>query len=95
MRELLKHDADVNVRDKEGFTPLHAAAAAMKGDRENCLASGMDGYVSKPVDVSELYRALDQCAHVDRGVRGVGLAHPVPALDRTARHFTVDAPQTV
>ena len=33
-------------------------ANAMTGDRENCLASGMDDYVSKPVRPHELKRAL-------------------------------------
>jgi two-component system sensor histidine kinase/response regulator len=42
-------------------TPILALTAhAIKGDRELCLETGMDAYISKPVRATELYGAIDQ-----------------------------------
>jgi two-component system sensor histidine kinase/response regulator len=56
-------EATAVVREKEmhdgGHIPIIALTAnAMKGDRERCLASGMDGYLSKPIVAQELDELL-------------------------------------
>jgi PAS domain S-box-containing protein len=55
-------------------------ANAMEGDRELCVAAGMDDYVAKPIRVEELVAALGRCGR--RGevpVRGGAVPEPGPA----------------
>ena len=57
-------DATRTIREREKLSGAHIpiiamTAYAMKGDREKCLDVGMDGYVSKPINVNELEQALD------------------------------------
>jgi PAS domain S-box-containing protein len=65
MPEMDGLDATIAIRTWEKTTGRHIpivamTAHAMKGDRERCLAAGMDGYISKPIRVKELERAITQ-----------------------------------
>ncbi|MEB3224476.1 MAG: response regulator [Synechococcus sp.] len=53
----------IRQREPEGTHQLIIAmtANAMKGDREKCLAAGMDGYIAKPTSIHTLGLVLDQC----------------------------------
>ncbi|HMD84157.1 MAG TPA: ATP-binding protein [Terriglobia bacterium] len=57
-------EATAAIREKEQFAGGHLpiiamTAHAMMGDRQRCLSAGMDGYVSKPIRIQELFTVID------------------------------------
>jgi signal transduction histidine kinase/DNA-binding response OmpR family regulator len=75
--------ATVAIREKENATDTHLpvvalTAHAMKGDRERCLAAGMDGYLSKPIRPPELDAILE--TYVARRLRD---SHALETADRS------------
>lgn len=55
-------------------------ANALQGDREACLAAGMDDYLSKPIAIQDLDQVLQACPR-RWSKTGLGRSLPSPALD--------------
>jgi CheY-like chemotaxis protein/HPt (histidine-containing phosphotransfer) domain-containing protein len=95
MPEMDGFAATAAIREREkltgGHVPIVALTAhAMEGDRERCLASGMDGYASKPLRVEELFEAISRlipAAHSAAVPAGRGTPVPVPPEQRAAVVF--------
>jgi signal transduction histidine kinase/DNA-binding response OmpR family regulator len=63
MPEMDGFEASIRIREIEDFTNqtkiIAVTADAMKGARERCLDSGMNDYISKPIDVEKLKAVLE------------------------------------
>src|SRR5262245_18083638 len=91
MPEVSGLEATALIRAQEKDTGLHVpivalTARAMAGDREQCFAAGMDGYVSKPVRADELFSTIDA---LTRGAqKDVVSGFPGPTLVEGSRTGT-------
>ena len=65
MPEMDGFEATARIRKQEESSAKHVpiiamTAHAMVGDRERCLAAGMDDYVSKPINTTDLFDAIER-----------------------------------
>jgi CheY-like chemotaxis protein len=72
------------IRERErttgGHLPIIAlTACAMEGDRDECLRSGFDDYVAKPIQNKVLFDAMERCLAKNAHAPAEGAC--VPAID--------------
>jgi two-component system, sensor histidine kinase and response regulator len=64
MPKMNGYEATRKIREMEMQTGVHkpiigVTANAMRGDKEKCIEAGMDGYLTKPIRMDELFRTID------------------------------------
>jgi PAS domain S-box-containing protein len=74
-------DATRAIRQMEASGTRHLPIAAMtahamRGDRERCLEAGMDAYISKPIQASDLYRTIESLVRRGEPLRPQAASEP-------------------
>jgi DNA-binding response OmpR family regulator len=97
MPEMDGLEAAAAIRAREAVTGGHVpivamTAHALKGDRDRCLAAGMDSYVSKPLRPQELFEVLEVLVPTaaDAAAASAGLKVQPAAFDLAAALERVD-----
>jgi CheY-like chemotaxis protein len=81
MPEMGGFECTAIIRQREEMTGKHLpivamTAHAMKGDEARCLAAGMDGYVSKPIQPEELFGIVERHLGISRVVESWPTSSP-------------------
>jgi two-component system sensor histidine kinase/response regulator len=62
-------DSKIQLSEQSRRIPIIAMTAhAMKGDREKCIAAGMDDYTTKPINPEELLEKIEKWTRVEKNV---------------------------
>jgi two-component system, sensor histidine kinase and response regulator len=100
MPEMDGIEATAALRSSEKETGRHQAVIAMTalvmhGDRERCLAAGMDGYLSKPIRPYALDEVLERCMEQKQqsNTPSEGDLKAAAQLPRTSEREPIDGPE--
>jgi CheY-like chemotaxis protein len=79
-------EATQAIREREFKSGRHIpiiamTANAMQGDRERCLAAGMNGYITKPLNKSQMFATIREILH------GYGMTSAVENAEAVDAHF--------
>jgi PAS domain S-box-containing protein len=91
MPEMDGMEATAAIREHEKKSGQHIpilamTAHAMRGDKEKYLASGMDGYVSKPIHPASLFAEIERCLNASGGSNAMteNMQGPDVQIDRVS-----------
>jgi CheY-like chemotaxis protein len=84
------------IRERERITGAHLPIVAMtayaiQGDQERCLAAGMDGYISKPINFKELFEVVHTVLGSVSGASGSGTFSDPPPPPAEAPHLPLES----
>ncbi len=96
MPEMDGFEATAAIRHAEADGPtrlpiIALTAHAMKGDRDKCVAAGMDGYLSKPVNAAELFALIESVAPSGSHAPATApIAHAMPEVQEAPQESALD-----